>query len=499
MLRRLVPSLAGTLVFAACASGPPVAQPAPAQPIPSAWLDLAPAPRLRAAAWRRDGDTLWLVRESGERCSVAVRVFGGLRDLLARDLPFCPDRLRVVPDGSAIAAGERESVWLDEKLDPVTHSGDLVLDALSPKVYIAAQVRGGARLVSEDAVAELPRQKIEAAQLAGNDSFVYSSDGKLFRTRVRAAGAKAAADDQIELTQPFAALGTFDVSRDRGEVVFAAKRAGNFDIGLVSTDGSPIHWVPEDPADESDPVWAPSGNKLSYLVHLATGDLVRTVHVPTATQLTVPFEGGRIRSLAWDPKGERYAVVWSSPDSSDRVEVATYGGKDRHTVIPAAIHLDVQMDPLPGGVALAPTALRYNEKLPVTVWIVDDALVWNDGAGTLLQTSRSGAILRRDLPDAAFWTAVRKLAWIDPARIYVVDARRGSKLSVLTPESGMTLITARGGSPAPAEGTFRMARDASGARIVRLPPSTSPAVVESFAAHYVADQLKGTTPSNGNR
>src|SRR5581483_8198065 len=86
------------------------------------------------------------------------------------------------------------------------------------------------------------------------------------------------------LTPQLPAIQSFDVSLERREVVFSAKHTDNFDIGLVSLDGSDIHWFPSDPADETDPQWASRGNKVCYIVHATSGDVVRTVHVPTATQ-----------------------------------------------------------------------------------------------------------------------------------------------------------------------------------------------------------------------
>src|SRR5581483_1229482 len=129
------------------------------------------------------------------------------------------------------------------------------------------------------------------------------------------------------LTPRFAAVQSFDVSLDRREVVFSAKRKDNFDIGLVSLDGSDVHWFPSDPSDETDVQWAPRGNKVSYLVHTPVGDLVRTVHVPTSMELTVPFPYATVRALAWDPRAEHYAVVLSSPEASERVESMEYSGE----------------------------------------------------------------------------------------------------------------------------------------------------------------------------
>ena len=52
-------------------------------------------------------------------------------------------------------------------------------------------------------------------------------------------GAKLADGDKI-LTPAFRAIDSFDVSLDRKEIVFSAKRNKHFDVGLVSIDGSDI-------------------------------------------------------------------------------------------------------------------------------------------------------------------------------------------------------------------------------------------------------------------
>ncbi|MEA2463464.1 MAG: hypothetical protein QOJ98_1211, partial [Acidobacteriota bacterium] len=87
---------------------------------------------------------------------------------------------------------------------------------------------------------------------------IYLSGGRLMN------GEKA-------LTDGFLAIDSFDYSEARGEVVFSAKREGSFDIGLVSSDGSPINWAPADPADELDVQWAPRGNKVSYILRASGG------------------------------------------------------------------------------------------------------------------------------------------------------------------------------------------------------------------------------------
>lgn len=235
-------------------------------------------------------------------------------------------------------------------------------------------------------------------------------DGKLF------AGIK-------ELTPQFKAIQSFDVSLERREIVFSAKRDTNFDIGLVSLDGSPIHWVPEDPADETDVQWAPRGNKISYIVHARTGDIVRTVHVPTAVQVSVDFPFTTVRSLAWDSAAERYAVALTSPDASDRIESMKYDGTARRTDVAPKAKLDVSEEPFEGGLLMRPATMRYGEKLPLIVWVANPPFVWNDARGALMRDKPVACAIMRHAPDTAFLDAVRAVPWIDSSQIAV----RGSQ------------------------------------------------------------------------
>src|ERR1041385_3234201 len=43
------------------------------------------------------------------------------------------------------------------------------------------------------------------------------------------------------LTPQYVTIQSFDVSTERSEVVFSAKRSDNFDIGLVALEGSAVH------------------------------------------------------------------------------------------------------------------------------------------------------------------------------------------------------------------------------------------------------------------
>ena len=238
---------------------------------------------------------------------------------------------------------------------------------------------------------------------------VHVVNGQLFRGRTA-------------LTPRFAAIDSFDVSLERREVIFSAKRTDNFDVGLVSLDGSEVHWIPEDPNDETAVQWAPRGNKVSYIVHTPTGDIVRTVHIPTSAQTAVDFPYASVRSLRWDPAGERFFVVLTSPDASERTESMRYGGEERRFEVAPKTTLDVAIEPLAGGIVLRPSQLRYGEKLPLVVWIAPRLYEWSDARGALLQRDRVACVIVTKPPDEAFWTAVRAVPWIDASKPLVQSA-----------------------------------------------------------------------------
>jgi len=305
----------------------------------------------------------------------------------------------------------------------------------------------------------------QAAPRPPADGPIYLSGGRLMN------GEKA-------LTDALLAIDSFDYSEVRGEVVFSAKREGGYDIGLISSDGSPINWAPADPADELDVQWAPRGNKVSYILRAAGGDIVRTLHIPTSAILQVPFENATIHALAWEPPAERYAVVYSTPDASDRVEVLKYSGAERRVVVPPAVRLEVEVEPFaPGAILLRPRDLQYEEKLPVVVWRASD-FAWSDARAALMQNARVAVVVTTRAPSADLWSRVDATPWIDGKRTFVVGDDGGRENAIRI-----------GGEPSVPAGRYRRSGN-----VVTVPP----AVVQSFAAGFIAEQLKRTSPTNGS-
>lgn len=280
------------------------------------------------------------------------------------------------------------------------------------------------------------------------------------------------------LTPPFADIESFDVSAQRGEVVFSAKRTNNYDIGLVSTDGSDVHWVPEDPADEVKPRWAPRGNKASFIVRNPEGDFVRTVHIPTAVALLVDFPFAVVRDVRWDMVGEEFSVTYETPDASAREETLTYAGELRRLTRPPETRLDLTIDPFASGsVLLRPRTLRYEEKLPLIVWIADAGRnAWDPDRGKLLQTVRAACIVT-EKTDETFWKTVSQTSWLDASRIFIVNPTDNRQPTT----DNSILITADPRIP-----TGREQRNGATIRV-------SPPDVKSFAAGFIAEQLKGTS------
>jgi hypothetical protein len=280
-----------------------------------------------------------------------------------------------------------------------------------------------------------------------------------------------------DLTGNFVAIQSFDVSAERKEVIFSAKRKDNFDIGLVSIDGSDIHWVPEDPGDETNVMWAMPGQKAIYQLATPAEDIVRAVHIPTATLLATSFPWTRVRAMAWESPAQRISMILTSAEASERIESMRYGGEERRVDVPPERRAaGLVPESFAGGVMLQPDVMRYHNRWPLVVW-VGDPDVWDDARWPLLREGGLTLVIIRRPPDAAFWAAVAEEKNLEFSRVWVVGAR-GER-------EGVTWIAPSESVPA---GRYRRE-----GHVLLAPPAS----VQSVAAGFIADQLKGTTPRNG--
>jgi hypothetical protein len=298
---------------------------------------------------------------------------------------------------------------------------------------------------------------------------------------VKTSEGMALANGDKVLTPYYLAIDSFDIAPEGDLAVFSAKRRDNFDIGLVATAGSQVNWVPSDLHDEVAVQWAPRGNKVSYVIRAASGDVIRSVHVHTAAQVASTFPNGRVRSYAWEPRADHYAVAWSAIDASDGIEEMTYAGAERKWLTPPAVRIDVAMEPIGGATVMRPQSLHYNERLPLVVWRTSDPFEWDDARGRLQASARVAvAVLDHD-PDEKFWRAIGAIPWVDGNRVWVV----GTVVGEGGPAHATSIVAGHDLSP----GRYRV-RD----NIVVAPPD----VIKSFAAGSIADQLKGNPATNGS-
>ena len=294
---------------------------------------------------------------------------------------------------------------------------------------------------------------------------------------IRLEGEKLFNGDKM-LAEKLGRVDSLDLSEVRGEVAFSAMHEGNFDIALINTEGGAIHWMPNDPADEVAVQWAPRGHKISYVIRAPGGDVVRTLHIPTAFQFALPFPDATIHALAWDPPAEKFAVAYSTPDSSDRVEVVKYDGEQRRTAIAPQKQLDVEVAPFAAGaIVLHPRDIHYGEKLPLVIWRAED-FAWSDARAALLTNARVAVVVTKRDPDAELWRVAEATAWLDATRAFVVGSRSADR-------PGTIAIV---DDDAVASGRYQR----SGSVV-----AVAPAVVQSFAAGFIADQLERNPAPHG--
>ena len=279
------------------------------------------------------------------------------------------------------------------------------------------------------------------------------------------------------VTEKFAAIDSFDYSEARDEVIFSAKRDASFDIGLAAGDGSKTNWLPADAADELAVQWAPRGNKVSYIVRAKSGDVVRTLHIPTSFQYSVDFgTTATIDSLTWDAAAERYTVSYSTLDASERKESIHYNGSDRRTETNPQMTIDADLVPFGADAfALRPRELHYDEKLPVVVWVTD-GFGWSDARARLMRDARVASIVTTRAPDADFWKNVSGAKWLDASKLYVVNGSAPGAISFI-------------GDASIPIGRYRQTGNVVAA---------APAAIQSVAAGFIADQWKRTSPANGS-
>jgi hypothetical protein len=458
-------------------------------PIPPEWAP-ALSHRLTAASWTLP-DSIVVSESSGDVCTARSLSAAGVSQW-ERPLPFCPERASAVAGGMVLFQSAERSLLLARDGSAVSPSAQIVAAASSSllleRSHDRLEVAGTGLAISDRGVAAA-----SVADRSGHPTVVLESQDESGKwTLVRE-------PDHKVLTPAFADIDSFDLSSDGREVVFSARReAVNYDVGLVSTDGGDVHWLPSDPADEVAARWSPVGYRAAYLIRRPDGDLLRSIHVPTSAQLIIDFPFATASSWSWSPDASRIAAVTSTPAQADHVDLVSLDGVVRRLLVAPQRHADLNVETLDGfadTILTRPALLKYNETIPLVVWTGEtNPLRWDDARGDLAAAARVASVVTPRVIAALgpeFWQRIKSIAWIDSSRLYVVGP--GPRPGTLPGQAIQIAGVAADGRPAGYETDLNR-----GAETV-LVTATSSAVVKPFAARYIANRLKGTSPPNDHR
>lgn len=398
-------------------------------------------PSITAIAFSRDRSTLWF-SAGNKKCEMRALSVDAKTERVAFPLDTCPRSITVLEDESLLLTdGAQAGAWKRPDGSDVM-PGAMIVAAVDISNFVT--LRNG-RLIWTRGGTETdlgPRESLRAIRIlpvAGDLIAIRSTaDGERV-VRITAAG-------ENDVSPVFAAVDSVDVAPRGDEIVLSARRESGFDIAIASTDGKTVNWVAPDPADEVGVTWAPRGNKVSFLIRGLDSTLVRSVHVPTAFQLTFDMPHTTVRGLAWESRAERFAMILEGPTASPHVDWIEYGGGRREALVAPRAIVASEPERVAFGSAAAlllpPATIRYGDKLPLFVRLTDEPLSWSRDLKDVAMLG--GGIL---LAPAGSWdegkglaTVLSEFRWVDPDEVVVIDPSASLPANAGGFTAGRTLV-----------------------------------------------------------
>lgn len=232
------------------------------------------------------------------------------------------------------------------------------------------------------------------------------------------------------LTDPLEKIEAIEPDADQKELALTVRRDHSLDIAIANAEEPFMNWVPADPADEVKPRWSPVGYKLSYIVRNRGGDVLRTVHVPTAAMVLLDFPDSRVTDYTWLPDGDRLVVALNSVTRSDHVVEATYTGSSKKIVVEPRYDYDRQTERLPGTPAgsslIMPESVRYGDPRPLVIWATGGSasgVGFNPHLIPLLDRRSLGLLVVNGAPadlDPSLWSAIEEMRWVSRDHVWLV-------------------------------------------------------------------------------
>jgi hypothetical protein len=354
--------------------------------------------------------------------SCHLELYGDDRGTTSNTIPLtnCPEGLRRINDDLLLIHGKETSEWYEITGKRLVPAGRIV-DARGRDQWVATAPEG---LVWRHSGGEARLGNFRGVRLLKQTEAVLVIETTTVGDRIVEIrpdlSSRVIFDEAGEID-------SFDVDPKEKEIVVSARRSGSFDVALASLGEPSVTWIAPDAADEVSVSWAPRGNKVSYSILADGGTVIRTVHVPTSFQLTVDYPRESASVASWEPSAERFAVVVTSPDSSDRVEVVKYGGEEKRIVLPAEVTRERAWDQLPTSngeslILASPQSTRYGEKYPVVILVRSgNRFAWEDAADEVWGLGNAAIGFAREGQNLAnAIEALREVPWVDRDRIIVV-------------------------------------------------------------------------------
>jgi hypothetical protein len=153
-----------------------------------------------------------------------------------------------------------------------------------------------------------------------------------------------------------------------------------------------------------------------------------------------------------------------------------YNGSARRTETQPKTKIAADVVPFGAdAIALRPFDLRYDEKLPVVVW-VSDRFTWSNARAALMRDTRVASIVMTRAPGEDFWKSVRETTWLDPSTRYVINGNAEGAISFV------------------ADDTIPAGRYRRTGNVV----AAAPAAIQSFAAGFHCRSMEEDQPANGS-
>ena len=102
-----------------------------------------------------------------------------------------------------------------------------------------------------------------------------------------------------------------------GQIVFASRRDGNFEIYTMNADGTIQTRLTNNTAHDTDPAWSPNGNKIAFVSNRDGNNEIYVMNADGTGQMNLTRNTVDDISPAWSPDGTRIAFTSSGASSSE--------------------------------------------------------------------------------------------------------------------------------------------------------------------------------------